>query len=96
MSGAERAANSLKPGVQRAIVELNTVVGFRFKFIRIEVLHDSALPSSAYRLLSGRAASVNLNMDDVVTLTSQLGVIVDTAIENNITWLHFFFLEGNW
>ena len=73
-------------------MKLNTVVGLRFKFIRIEVLHDSALPSCAYRLLSGRAASVNLNMDDVVSLTSQLGVIVDTAIEYNITWLHLFFL----
>ena len=95
MGGAERAANSLKPGVQRTIVELNTVVGLRFKFIRIEVLHDSALPSSPDRLLSSRPASVNLNMDDVVTLRSQLGVVVDTAIENNISWLHLFFLQSN-
>jgi hypothetical protein len=35
-------------------------------------------------------------MDDVVALRSQLGVVVDTAIENNISWLHFFFLQGNW
>jgi hypothetical protein len=96
VGGAERAANSLKPGVQRAIVELNTVIGLRFKFIRIEVLHDSALPSCPDRLLSSRSASVNLYMDDVVTLRSQLGVVVDTAVENNISWLHLFFFQGNW
>jgi hypothetical protein len=77
-------------------VEFNTVVGLRLKLVRIEILNDSSLPSCTDGLLSSWSTSIDLNMDDVVTLRSQFSVIVDPAVENNVTRLHFFFLKSDW
>jgi hypothetical protein len=71
-------------------MELDTVVSRRFKFIRIEVTHNSTLPARTNRLFTGLSASENLNMNDVMTLRSQLRVEIRAAIEDKVPWLHLF------
>jgi hypothetical protein len=77
-------------------MEFNAVVGLRFKFVGIKVLNNTSLPSGANRLFSSGATSIDLNMDDVVALRPKLGVVIDTTIKDDVTWLHFFFLENDW
>lgn len=92
---AVRPAYALEPGVNRSVVEFNTVVRCRFKFIRIEVSHDSALPTCANRLLTGLSTSEDFNMHDIVALSSQLSVEIGTTIEDKVAWLHLFKLESD-
>jgi hypothetical protein len=80
--GAVRPTYALEPGVDRSVVEFDAVVGSRFKFIRIEVFHDSALPSSADGLLTCFSTCEDFNMHDIVTLSSQLSVEIGTTIED--------------
>ena len=72
------------------------MVRCRFKFIRIEVSHDSALPTCANRLLTGLSTSEDFNVHDIVALSPQLSVEIGTTIEDKVTWLHFFKLETDW
>jgi len=63
-------------------MELDAVVGFRFKFIGVEVLNDPSLPPGSNGLLSSGSSRENFHMDHVMLLPFELGVIVDPTVEN--------------
>jgi hypothetical protein len=91
----KRPANALKPSIYGAVVKLNAMVGLRFKFKRIEILHYSSLPASTNRLLTSGTSSENFYMHNVVSLRSKLCIIINTAVEYEITRLQLFKFESN-
>jgi len=86
-------ADALQPRVDRSVVELDAVVRGRRELVAVKVLDNALLPTSADRLFTSFAPSVYLNVDHVMLLRLGLGVEVGAGVEDEVTWLHFLFLE---
>ena len=72
------------------------VVCLRRELVRIKVLDHAALQASTNRLLSGMTTSENFNMDNIMLLWCDLGVIVSPAIEYEIAWFEFLKFNIDW
>ena len=93
---AVRLTNALKPGIDRFVVELDTVVRGRFKFVGVEVLDNSSLPSGTDGLLSRLTSSEDFDMHHAMLLSAQLRVVVNGTVEDQITGLHLFERHIDW
>ena len=71
-------------------MELNTVIGLRFKFVRIKVLDYTFLPTCTNWLFSSFTSRENFYMDHVMLLTSTCLIEVSCTVENQITGLKLF------
>jgi hypothetical protein len=88
-----RATYTLKPGVNWAVVEFNTMVSGWFKFVRIKIFNDTSLPASPNRLLASGTTREDFYMHNVMSLRSQLRIEVNSAVEDKVTWLQLLKLK---
>lgn len=82
MHRAEWSAYSLEPSVNWPEVELNAMIWLRLELVSVEILHETSLPACTDGLLSSFTSSVNLHMDYIVSLASELSVVIDACVEN--------------
>ena len=83
-------ANAFEPCVNRLIVKLYAMVAGRFKLVGVEILNDTFLPARSDGLRARLSPCEDFNMHHVMLLLSQLLVVVDGAVEHQISWLHLF------
>lgn len=86
---AVTSADTIKPGVDRLVVELDRMIRLRLKLVAVKVLHDAPLPAGADRLLPSLAAREDLHMHHVVLLLPALFIVVYGRVEDEVTGLHF-------
>lgn len=76
-------------------MELNAVVRCAFEFVIVKVLNDTFLPSCSDRLISRLTPCEHLHMNHIVLLFAQFGVIVDSAVKNEVARFELFELESD-
>ena len=89
------STNTFKPSINWFVVELNWVICFAFKLVRIKVLYNSSLPSGSNWLFTCWTSCEYLNMNHIVSLRSKFGIIVYSRIEYQVSRLHLFKLKVN-
>jgi hypothetical protein len=63
-------ANTLKPSIDRPVMELNAMVSGGSELVRIKVFDHTSLPSCTDALLATFASSEHFHMDHIVLLGS--------------------------
>ena len=88
-------ANSLQPCVNTPKVELYAVVARRLELVLVEVFDHATLPSRPNGLLPGFSAREYLDMDHVMFLSPQFGIIIGATVKDKVSRFQVFKLDLN-